>query len=131
MVNNINKKVNKQSNPGKRIHKNWIYFRDLEKRIKKYPKIDKIELENEEQERQMFRLPKTIEKKEIEHMSIMLLKNSSKDKQTEAVKENIRETRSKKEQNDINNETNKSQSKLNKQAGKYGRTYQIYQKIQK
>ena len=41
MVNNINKKVNKQSNPGKRIHKNWIYFRDLEKRIKNYPKIEK------------------------------------------------------------------------------------------
>ena len=67
--NNTEKEPNKQGNPVKRIHTNWIYFRDLEKRIKHYPKIDKIELENEDQGKQVLSLPKSIEKIKIEHMS--------------------------------------------------------------
>ena len=69
----------------KKLHKNYIYFRELNKKIRKYPKIDEIKIKEDLEDDEKYRLPKPIGIKEIHAMTELLLK---KPKEKEKVQKN-------------------------------------------
>merc|ERR1712030_81983 len=77
------RKTNKHTKKeGKKLHRNYIYFKNLEERIKKYPKVDPIETDTGTEEGKSYKLPKSISRMVTENMTERLLGRKKQDKYT-------------------------------------------------